>query len=232
MAAQIFLICWWRELDALNHRLFRHLACAGLDHHDAVGGPHHHQVQFAVALLVIGGVDDEVAVYLADAHRANRAVERDVGDAQRHRGAVDAGDIGIVLGVGRKHHGDDLGLAAEAFGKQRPDGPVDLAAGQDFALAGPPFALDEAAGNASRGVGVLAVINGEREKVDALARVGVGAGGGENNVVADAHNAGAMRLLRQFSGFKVNGLAAMQLDTNFVLVDAVQCGRHFFVHFV
>ncbi len=100
---------------------------------------------------------------------------------------------------------DDLGLAAEAFGEQRPDGPVDLAAGQDFALAGTPFALDEAAGNASRGVGVFAVVDGEREEVDTLAGLGIGAGGGQNDVVADAHDAGAVRLLGQFSGFKVNG---------------------------
>jgi hypothetical protein len=33
-----------------------------------------------------------------------------------------------------------------AFGEQRPDGPVDQAAGENFLLGGPSFALDEAAG--------------------------------------------------------------------------------------
>ena len=183
------------ELDGLHHGLFRNFLGAGLDHHDAVGGADHHQVQLAVALLVVGGIDDEIAVHLADAHRADGAVKRNVGNAERDRRAVDAGDVGIVGRIGREHHGDDLGLAAEAFGEQRPDGPVDLAAGENFALAGPPFALDEAAGNASGGVGVFAVVDGEGEEVDALTRVGVGAGGGENNVVADAHNAGAVGLL-------------------------------------
>ncbi len=156
---------------------------------------------------------------LADAHRADRTVERNVGNAQRNRRAVNAGDIRIVGRVRRQHHGDDLGLAAEAFGEQRPDGPIDLAAGKNFALAGPPFALDESARNASRGIGVLAVVDREREKVDALAGVGVGAGGGENHVVANAHNAGAVGLLGQFSGFKMNGLAAVQLNRYFVFVD-------------
>ena len=104
-------------------------------------------------------------------------------------------DVGVVGRVSRKHHGDDLGLAAEAFGEQRPDGAIDLAAGQNLALAGTPFALDESARNASGGVGVLAVVNGEREKVDALAGVGVGAGGGQNDVVANAHDAGTVGLL-------------------------------------
>src|SRR5208337_1730077 len=96
----------------------------------------------------------------------------------------------------------------------------------------PPFALDKSAGNSSGSVGVLAVVDGEREKVDALPRVRVGAGSGENNVIADAHNARAMRLLRQFASFKVNGFAAVQLDADFKLVDAVQCSSHLFVHFL
>ena len=193
------------ELDGIDDDVFRNLFRTGLDHHDAFGGAHDHQVQFAGALLVIRGIDDEIAIHAADAHCADGAVERNVGDAERDRRAVDAGDIGIVFGIGREHHGDDLGLAAEAFGEQRADGPIDLAAGQNFALAGTAFALDEAAGNASGGVGVLAVVDGEREKVDALAGLGIGAGGGQDDVVAHAHNAGAVRLLGQFSGFKVDG---------------------------
>ena len=140
---------------------------------------------------------------------------------ERDRGAVNARDIGIVFRVGGEHHGDDLRLAAETFREQWPDGPIDLAAGKDFALARPAFALDEAAGNASRGIGVLAVIDGEGEKVDAFAGVGISAGGGENNVFANAHNAGAVRLLGQFAGFKANGLAAGQIYADFMFVDAV-----------
>ena len=81
-------------------------------------------------------------------------------------------------------------------------GTVDLAAGENFALAGTAFALDEAAGDASAGVGVLAVIHGEGEEIDALAGIGVGGGGGQNDVVAHAHDDRAVRLLGQFSGFK------------------------------
>ena len=118
------------------------------------------------------------------------------------RCAVDAEHVGIVFAVGREHEGNDLGLALESVGEQRTDRAINLAAGENFALAGTAFALDEAAGNASAGVGVFAVVNGEREKIDAFAGIGVGGGGGENNVVADAHNGGAVRLLGQFSSFK------------------------------
>ncbi len=182
------------ELDGLDHRLFRDLARAGFDHHDAFRRSHHHQVEIAIAPLGIGGIDDEVSVHLADAYCADRAMERNVGDAECDGSAVNARDVGVVLSIRGEDHRNYLRFAAEAFGKQRPDRPVNLAAGQNFALARPPFALDKAAGNSSRGIGVLAVVNRQREKVDALPRVRVGAGGGKNDVVADAHNAGAMRL--------------------------------------
>src|SRR5208283_4473839 len=88
---------------------------------------------------------------------------------------------------------------------------------EDLALAGSPFTLNESPGDASGGIGVFAVVNCKREEVNAFPWFRIGTGGGENDVVADAHNAGAVRLLRQLSGFKVNRLATLQLDTDFVL---------------
>ena len=110
------------------------------------------------------------AIDQADAHRADRAEERNVGEGQRGGSGVDAEHVGIVIGVGGEHEGDDLGLALEAFGEHRTHRPVDLAAGENFALAHAAFALDEAAGKASAGVGVFAVINGEGKEIDAFAR--------------------------------------------------------------
>ena len=183
------------ELDALHDDFFRLFLRARLDHHDAVSGAHDHQVHGAFTLLVIGRVDDELAIRTADAHCADGAVERNIGNAERDRCAVDAGDVRVVGGISREHHGDDLGLATEAIGEQRTDGTVDLAAGKNLALAGTPFTLDEAARNASGSVGVFAVIDGEGEEVDALTWFGVGAGGGKDDVVADANDAGAVGLL-------------------------------------
>ena len=86
--------------------------------------------------------------------------------------------------------------------EQRPHWPVDLAAGEDFALTGPAFTLDEAAGDASAGVCVFAVINGQGEKVDSFTRFGVRGGGGENDVIARSYDDRAVGLLGLFSGFK------------------------------
>ena len=107
---------------------------------------------------------------------------------KRGRGGVDAADVGIILGISGENEGDDLGLALKSFGEHGADRAVNLAAGEDFALAHAAFALDKAAGNASAGVGVFAVVNGEREKIDARAGLGIGGGGGENDVLANAHD--------------------------------------------
>ena len=134
---------------------------------------------------------------------------------KRGRSGVDAADIGIVFRVGGQDQGDDLGLAPEAFGEHRTDRPVNLAAGESLALAHAPFALDKAAGNASAGVGVLAVVDGERKKVDALAGLGIGGGGGEDYVFAEAHDGSAVGLLGKFSGFDGELFSASEFDGNF-----------------
>src|SRR6185437_17053497 len=98
-----------------------------------------------------------------------------------------AGDIRVVFGVGGKYEGDHLSFTTEAFLEQRPHRAVDLAAGQDFALAWAALTLDEAAGNASAGVGVFAIVNGQRKKVDAFTRFGVRGSGGKDDVVAHSY---------------------------------------------
>ena len=90
----------------------------------------------------------------------------------------------------------------ETLGKHGTHRAVDLPAGEHFALTHAAFAFDEAAGETSAGVGVFAVVNGEREEIDAFARVGIGGRGGEHNVIAHADHGRSMGLLGQFSGFK------------------------------
>jgi hypothetical protein len=172
----------------IHHRFFFHFLGAGLDHHDAFGGADDHDVELALAHLGVGRVDDEVsAIDQADAHRADRAVNGMSEMASAAGCAVDAENVGIVLGVSGKHKRDDLGLARKPSGTAGGwDGRS--AAGQDFALAGPPFALDEAAGDASAGVGVFAIIHGQGEESRCPRGDRVGAGGGENHVVANANN--------------------------------------------
>ena len=154
-------------------------------------------------------------VHQADAHGAERTEKWNIGEGQGGGSGVDAADIGIVFRIGGQDKGDDLGLALEAFGEHGTDRPVNLAAGESFALAHAPFTLDKAAGNASAGIGVLAVVNRERKEVDALAGLGIGGGGGENNVFAESDDGSAAGLLGKFSGFDGELFPACEFDGNF-----------------
>ena len=100
-------------------------------------------------------------------------------------------------------------------------------AGQNFLFAGPAFALDESAGDASAGIGVLAVIDREGEEVDAFPRVGRGDRGGQNHGFARGDQCSARGLLGHAPGLKDQPLAAGKLDGYFMLVDIESSFRFF-----
>ena len=90
---------------------------------------------------------------------------------------------GSTSGFDATARGDDLHFVVEAFGKQRADRAVDQARGERFLLRRATFALEEAAGDLARGVGLLDVVDGQREEV--LAGLGVlrGDDGGQHDGV-------------------------------------------------
>ena len=145
------------------------------------------------------------AVHQADAHAGDGLLERDLRERQRRRGAGDGEHVGVVVGVGREHQRDDLRFVAPAGGEQRTDRPVDQAAGEDFLLGRLAFALEEAAGDAARGVGVFAVVDRERQEVDAFARARRVARRDEHHRVAQADDDGAVGLLGQLAGLDRQG---------------------------
>ena len=112
----------------------------------------------------------------------------------------------VVLGVGREHERDDLRLVAPARGEERADRPIDEPARQHFLFGRLAFALEEAAGDPARRVGVFAVVDRQRQKVDALARVGGVAGGDEHDGVARADEDRAVGLFGEPAGFDRQGL--------------------------
>ena len=111
-------------------------------------------------------VDDEVAVDLADAHRADGRRQRDVGDHQRRRGAVHREDVVGVDVVDRQRDRHELRVIAPVLGEQRPDRAVDHARGQRALLARAALALEERAGDFPGGVHALLDVHRQREEVD------------------------------------------------------------------
>src|SRR5262249_56056166 len=91
---------------------------------------------------------------------------------------------GVVWGIRGENQENDRGRVAEAFRERGAKGAIDLPRGQDFTFAGPAFALDKAAGNAPAGIGIFAIVHGEREEIDAFARIGRATRGAEHHVIA------------------------------------------------
>ena len=208
-AAQSFLISVVGDVERVEDLGLGDLVGAGLDHQDGLVGAGDHEVEVGLERGPPRRVDDEVAVDLADAHRADRRRERDVGDHQRGGGAVHREDVVRVDVVDRQRDRDELRLAAPALGEERADRAVDHAGGEGALLAGAALALEEAAGDLARGVHPLLDVDREREEVD-VAQV-AGGRGGEHHRVARADDHGAGGLLGQLAGLE-RDLGAADLD--------------------
>ena len=203
-----------RGLERLDDFVFRHFLRAGLDHHDAVLASGDREIQAALLALRERRVDDELAVDQSHAHAGDGLLERHFREGEGRRGAGDGQHVGIVFGVGREHEGDDLRLEAPSGGEERADRAVDQAARERFLLGGLAFALEEAARDAARRVGVFTVVDRERKEVDALAGARRVAGRDDHHRVAHADDGGAVGLLGQPTRLDGEGVRA---DLNLAL---------------
>ena len=121
----------------------------------------------------------------------------------------------------REHGDDDLRLVLEAFDEQRPDRPVDEARGQRLLLGGTAFALEEAAGDLAGGVGLLLVVHGQREEVDAGLGGLRGDDGGEHAGLAVLGVDGGVGLARDAPGLE-RQLAAAPVNFHAMDVEHVR----------
>ncbi len=149
----------------LQHRVLGELLSLRLDHEDGVRRAGDDEIERRVLHLLDSRVDLELALDEADARAADRAHEGHAGQGQRGRSGDHRQNVRIVLEVIGEDRRDDLRVAAEIFGKQRPHRPVDQAGGQRFTVGHAPFALEVAAGDAPRRERLLLVVDGEGEEI-------------------------------------------------------------------
>ncbi len=164
------------ELERGEGGLFADLGGTDLDHVQAVLVAREHHVQVAVLHLrdtvgLITKLRAVVGVDASDADRGGGALEGDVGDGQGGGRGSAREDVGVVLAVVAQDEDLDQDLVEEAIGEERPDRAVDHPHRQDFLLARWALALLESSGELACGGGLLAVVDGEGEEVDAVARV-------------------------------------------------------------
>ena len=154
------------EAEGFGDGVFGDFERAGFDHHDGFFAAGDDDVQQALLLLGHGGIGD--ASWPSSKPTRTAAIGLVNGRSEINAAAEAAGDgdhVGIVFAIGGQHQGDDLRLIAPGLGKERAERPVDQARGQDFALGGAAFALEESAGNFSGGIGVLAIVDRQRQKI-------------------------------------------------------------------
>ena len=194
---------------AAEHDVLGKLERFRLDHHHARLGAGDDQVELRLLQLGRRGVEDVLAVDVAHAARADGPVERHARQGQRRRHADHRRDVGVDFRVERQHLRHDLDFVVEAVREQRPDRPVDEARGQRLLLGGAAFALEEAAGDLARGVGLLGVVDGEREEIlPGLGGLRRGDRGEDDGVVhGDQH--GAVGLAGDLAGFEGDLVAAV-----------------------
>ena len=112
-----------------EHILFRDFLSARFDHGDVVLGAGDGEVEVGVGVLLVGGVDDELARFgvAADFDTGGRAVEGGTADKQCCRRAADADDVRLILAVAHERRCDDVDLVFVAVRETGADRTVDHA---------------------------------------------------------------------------------------------------------
>ncbi len=125
-----------------------------------------------------------------------------------------------------EHGGDHLRLVLEAGREQRPDRAVDEAGGERLLLGRAPLALEIAARDLAGGKGLLLVIHGQGEEVDAGPGFLGGNGGGEHGGAAILGEHRAVGLAADAAGLELEGAAPpFDLYGLFVQHDDVSMSR-------
>ena len=193
------------EHHGAEHDVFVEFLGFRFHHQHGVGGAGDDEIELGLDHFVERRVQDVLVVAEADAGCTDRALERGAGDRQRRRGRNQRQDVGIVFHVMRQHGDDDLGFIAPAIDEQRTDRTVDQAGDQRLLFGRATFALEIAAGNAASRVGLFLVVDGQRQEVDAFARILRGDDGGEHDGLAIGRQNGTVGLTGDLAGFKLEG---------------------------
>ena len=164
-------VCLLPEGHGAEHHLLGKLLRLRLDHENGVARSRNDEIELGRFHLFRCGVQDELAVRIANPRSADRPKEWHARQRQRRRSRHQSHDVRVALHVVGQHRYDDLRLILEPRCKKRPDRPVDEPGNERFTLRGPAFALKITARNLACSVSLFLIIHGEGEEV--LGRVGL-----------------------------------------------------------
>ena len=178
------------------------------DHQGQFAGADVDQVEVAGRDLRVRRVDDELAVDPADTDGGDRAHEGDIGERQRGACRIDAENVRLVFSVGAEQAVVDLHFVVVAVREQRADGAIRDAGREDFLLGRTAFALEIAAGEPAGRIKFFAVLDLQREVIDALLGFGGRGDRGKHDGFPQLYRDRAVCLLGEKTRFEPDFLAA------------------------
>ncbi len=189
------------EHDGTEHDVFGQAIGLRLHHQHRVLRAGDDEVELRLLQLCGRRVQNILAVLVADARRADRAHERQSGQRQAAEAPSSDGISGSISVFIDKHRRDDLHVASVTRREQRPNRSIDEPGGQRLLLARAAFALEEAAGNLAGRVGLLLIVDREREEVASCYVLLVADRGDEHHGVGHVDEDGSVRLTGDGAGF-------------------------------
>ena len=159
-----------RALQGRDEVLVADFGRTALHHEELAADAGVEEVDVALRLLLVGRVDDPLAVNAADADAPDRAHERNLADVERRRSRIHRQEVRLTRTVALDERAVHLDVVVVAVGEERTDRTVAHAGRQDLLGGRTRLALEEAARELARGVELLAIFALEREEVDAFAR--------------------------------------------------------------
>ena len=155
--------------DSVVHNIVGNFVGARLDHDHLVHRRGNGQLKVALFSLCLCGIDDELAVNKTHENARDRSVPRNIRYRQCDGGAEHSGDLWRAVLIDR-HNGEcECYVVAQILGEEGTDRAVDDARGQYCLFAGFALALEVTAGDLSRCVHSLLIVNRQGEEVYAVA---------------------------------------------------------------
>src|SRR5260370_36448967 len=116
-------------------------------------------------------INDEVVIYVANAHRAYWTCKGNIRYAESSRSTNNAHNIGIILLIRRDNSNHDLYVVTISFRKEGTERTISEATGKYGVFRCSPLTFDKAPGTFASGIHSLFYINSYREKINALTKL-------------------------------------------------------------
>ena len=213
------------QLDALHEDVFLDLVGLRLDHDDLLVGRRDGHKALAGVALILRGVDDILAIQIADIGGRGRAVPGNVGIGDDERRADGGDDLNGVIVVLREDGVGQNDVVAQLFVEQGAHRAVDEAGDQHAAVGGLALAAVERAGDTADSIHTLFDLDGQREIVDASLGQGRGDSRDEYDGIAVAADGLCIAELCDLAGLDRKGTAA-DLGFKNVVIRILLVGDH------